>query len=886
MSHNTDIAGTDSDDQSSYFSDFDDFDVEEESKFKGDPHHENKCSVADYVGLRRERVKELVATESNYIQDLEILIKITSEETTKGMFSPLDMSTLLGNISQVAEVAKKFLLEMKYMAYCKENEVAVGKVFLDFVEELSQVYKVYCSSYSVDVLPLIRKYKSEEETSVALEKLADELRKYQRHLLDLNSVLIKPVQRILKYPLYLEELVLSTPETHKDLSNLQAAKAAYQAAARDINEYTRSIDLVHRYRGDTDDSFHKKTKKISLHSLAKKSFRVTTKLSQKLGVSEQTLNSELDKLENEFRSVQKAAKYLVKRVTTLTEVLRNRQSSEFIISETLIDIFPEAGEAFKVRTATCELFNRVFKLFESEIQLRALHPARQILMLCEGPANLIQTTHKIMLDYDMAQVRLQTALEPSRIASVVEDATEIHASYEALSSQLLTDLPVFISHSISVLTLCVQSVLGSRMYLQGHMARIYLGLSQEPGLGYITHEMAQKKAKEQVDLLYQCLPTEYQKKHASKKKDVPFRKVEKIEPVELRVKPQEQGAEGIFRSSAPAEFFKSIPSISKGRFRRSYRVISTVSSDQPSKEAKRVSAQEYFKSWSPSARRHHRKASTTSMDDKLSKELRKVDLNEEYSKEAIHQVIEECQGIEENELTLPEGKLVAVLKKKDPMGGAGRWVVDDGEKIGLVKPHILKPYVDKEIEKQSNSTQSLTSASLRSPEACSAEFESQNRDDQSSSKGIHDRVNIPSVIVTNQGDDASKPLSLRLIDSSLSHSGNQRDSYLDGEDIDSLDEWDDDDYHQDTTKESDRHTLVFHEEGDDVNDGHLRVTQQKQYMALYDYSATDISQINLQEEQIVLGIHTEYEDWWYVQDESGKQGYVPASYLTMKLSND
>lgn len=60
---------------------------------------------------------------------------------------------------------------------------------------------------------------------------------------DLNSLLIKPIQRFLKYPLLLETLVMSTPDTHPDKPDLIRAKIAMVDAGRLVNEQTTKVEI-------------------------------------------------------------------------------------------------------------------------------------------------------------------------------------------------------------------------------------------------------------------------------------------------------------------------------------------------------------------------------------------------------------------------------------------------------------------------------------------------------------------------------------------------------------------------------------------------------------------------------------------------------------------
>lgn len=59
----------------------------------------------------------------------------------------------------------------------------------------------------------------------------------------MGSLLIKPVQRIMKYPLLLGELWQATPENHPDYRPLQEAFTAAKIINVNINEFKRRKDI-------------------------------------------------------------------------------------------------------------------------------------------------------------------------------------------------------------------------------------------------------------------------------------------------------------------------------------------------------------------------------------------------------------------------------------------------------------------------------------------------------------------------------------------------------------------------------------------------------------------------------------------------------------------
>lgn len=56
-------------------------------------------------------------------------------------------------------------------------------------------------------------------------------------------MLIKPVQRVLKYPLLVDKLVESTVTSHPDYKAAHTAKETIAKVAQDINEIKRRKDL-------------------------------------------------------------------------------------------------------------------------------------------------------------------------------------------------------------------------------------------------------------------------------------------------------------------------------------------------------------------------------------------------------------------------------------------------------------------------------------------------------------------------------------------------------------------------------------------------------------------------------------------------------------------
>jgi hypothetical protein len=96
------------------------------------------------------------------------------------------------------------------------DESNTGQRFLSFIEYL-RVYTQYCTNQTQASTRL----KQLKATKPELNQLLEEMRELPEiKRLDLESFLIKPMQRLTRYPLFFQQLIKHTPETHPDYVNL------------------------------------------------------------------------------------------------------------------------------------------------------------------------------------------------------------------------------------------------------------------------------------------------------------------------------------------------------------------------------------------------------------------------------------------------------------------------------------------------------------------------------------------------------------------------------------------------------------------------------------------------------------------------------------------
>ncbi|XP_074242473.1 pleckstrin homology domain-containing family G member 2 isoform X3 [Saimiri boliviensis] len=149
---------------------------------------------------RLERVaREIVETERAYVRDLRSIVEDYLGPLLDGGVLGLSMEqvgTLFANIEDIYEFSSELLEDL-------ENTSSAGGIAQCFVQrsEDFDIYTLYCMNYPSS-LALLRELSLSPPAAVWLQERQAQL----RHSLPLQSFLLKPVQRILKYHLLLQEL--------------------------------------------------------------------------------------------------------------------------------------------------------------------------------------------------------------------------------------------------------------------------------------------------------------------------------------------------------------------------------------------------------------------------------------------------------------------------------------------------------------------------------------------------------------------------------------------------------------------------------------------------------------------------------------------------------
>ncbi|XP_034362810.1 dynamin-binding protein isoform X2 [Arvicanthis niloticus] len=562
---------------------------------------------------RAKVVAELLQTEKDYIRDLEMCIERVMVPLQQAQVPNMDFEGLFGNMQTVIKVSKQLLAAL-------EVTDAVGPVFLDHRDELEGTYRVYCQNHD-EAISLLEIYEKDEKIQKHLQDyLADLKSLYHEwgctNYINLGSFLIKPVQRVMRYPLLLMELLNSTPESHPDKVPLTSAVLAVKEINVNINEYKRRKDLVLKYRKGDEDSLMEKISKLNIHSIIKKSSRVSSHLKHLTGFAPQLKDEVFEETEKNFRMQERLIKSFIRDLSLYLQHIRESACVKVVAAMSIWDLCMERGhhdlEQFEKvhRYISDQLFTR----FKERTERLVINPLNQLLSMFTGPYKLVQKRFDKLLDFYNCTERA----EKLKDKKTLEELQSARNNYEALNSQLLDELPKFQQYAQSLFTNCIHG------YADAHCDFVQQALEQlQPLLSLL------KGTDREGNLI-----AIFHEEHS--------RALQQLQVFTF--------------------FPESLPAPRKPFERRT--------TDRQSSRKTLLGMPSYM----------------------LQSEELRSSLLARYPPEKLFHVQRNFNAAQDLDVSLLEGDLVGVIKKKDPMGSQNRWLVDNGVTKGFVYSSFLKPY--------------------------------------------------------------------------------------------------------------------------------------------------------------------------------------------------
>lgn len=224
---------------------------------------------------RLETIKELIDTEAFFIRDMNIVEEIykgTAEACPK--LDDKTIKLIFRNTDQIITFHSAFLAELKesvesvyvpkvhrtivpkeasslsdgpsaaigQLSDSKDRETVLGPTFKRNIDKMKLAHEAFLKNSDQAAKRLIQI--QEDPTVKVWLNECNEVARDLTKAWNLDSLLIKPMQRITKYPNLLIQLLHETPPDHPDRAALEGAKCALEDAIEEINKTKKNFELV------------------------------------------------------------------------------------------------------------------------------------------------------------------------------------------------------------------------------------------------------------------------------------------------------------------------------------------------------------------------------------------------------------------------------------------------------------------------------------------------------------------------------------------------------------------------------------------------------------------------------------------------------------------
>ncbi|KAA8908530.1 hypothetical protein TRICI_004748 [Trichomonascus ciferrii] len=231
------------------------------SSYKADsttlPHsHDDQKRITKKFNL----IRELVTTEQSFATDISVVLdiylrKLLVNDKYSGFINKKDIAALKLNLADIISLSHNFYTDMlrclpAYVlntpsdGHLTDVETRIGQIMSDYIPKMEKSFKFYCDHNKVQMDTF---YRIKSLASPVIDGWLNECLEESKEITTawtLDALLIKPVQRLLKYPLLMSQLADCTDKSHPDHASIIKASDEIHACAERINSQEQQSPLT------------------------------------------------------------------------------------------------------------------------------------------------------------------------------------------------------------------------------------------------------------------------------------------------------------------------------------------------------------------------------------------------------------------------------------------------------------------------------------------------------------------------------------------------------------------------------------------------------------------------------------------------------------------
>ncbi|KAG0211934.1 hypothetical protein BGX33_003960 [Mortierella sp. NVP41] len=404
---------------------------------------------------RRRVVQELLETEISFSKDMLLLQEVyVTDMSESPLFTQADEKIIFTNLGDVVALTLDFIAFLTPACGGGTNEAYddsttfVGEAFLQMISRIRRVYSEYCKRQEASAQHL-QDLDSRKDLKPFFDACMEKC-KGKTTGWDLASLLIKPVQRVLKYPLLINQIHALTPSDHQDFESLVNVQKEMLQVAEEINEIKKRKDIVEKIVGSKkkNDSDIVYVLNFS-HGFNKKFARTTQQLRQAVGGSEVTVDILFEALLEKFNLQQRLVREFAKYIQSWLVSIKQFFDTQDAFSMTLADIYGMVPihrtkenqslilvHAFHKNLA--QFSKTIGRELENRLKRTVYKSIERFLKLFSGPLQVMKKREKKLLDYDNVRGM------KDRGETIDKNMLDSAAAYTAINEQLVDELPKFL----------------------------------------------------------------------------------------------------------------------------------------------------------------------------------------------------------------------------------------------------------------------------------------------------------------------------------------------------------------------------------------------------------------------------------------------------------
>ncbi|KAJ3969654.1 hypothetical protein EV361DRAFT_951286 [Lentinula raphanica] len=374
-------------------------------------------------------------------------LSIASDSSAGSSNAPMsteDAKIIFNNIAELALFSDMFCDRLQdalgAIVEGGTGEDWVGALFRRTIPDMERPYKQYITKQGTadEHLQSLPKTPALETYFAQTRSLSTSV----SHAWDLHSLLIKPVQRLLKYPLLLGTILDETPDSHPDKENLRLAKAEMEELARSVNEERRRAEVI---KGVLSGDPKKKISASNISIAASINLSKIKSLRRMQPADSGSIEAtRVEKMESELEKVEQFAQQFAKDVVgwskSMTIVMQNLMIWAVSFGKVIGLSDDQGSEAFDAFIGLLEQYLAPLCLeLENVINERLLKEVALLLATMQQPMKLLDSMNEQEpFHYHLLTMNVTPKNRPP--PALLEAST----NYLALRGQLAKELPRYL----------------------------------------------------------------------------------------------------------------------------------------------------------------------------------------------------------------------------------------------------------------------------------------------------------------------------------------------------------------------------------------------------------------------------------------------------------